>query len=517
MADGLLLNNRYRLLAPLGAGGMATVYRGEDTLLGRPVAVKVLHDHLAHDKAFLARFHEEARAAASLSHPHIVGIFDVGEDAGRHYIVMEYVDGPTLKDLITQQGLFPVARTVEIAAQVLSALDLAHQKGLIHRDIKPQNVLVTADGQAKVADFGIARLMASSSFTQTGEVFGTPLYLAPERASGKEASAASDVYAVGVLLYEMLTGGVPFSGETPVEVALKHIQQDPLPPRHLNPAVPPRLEQVVLKAMAKDPALRFTTAAEMRQSLLAYEKLAADTTASLSLPAHPAGQAGAGAAGLAASLPAPAKAKAGGFNWLMLVLLASTAVLVALTIAMGSLFYDAYLRPWLTNVPAPTVPAVVATSPTPTPSPTITVTPTPSPTTTPQATATPTATPTPQFPAWMHYIVVQRDVTQVKHPKQTLSEVRGQIVDQNGKLVPGLRVMIEAADGRWKEYRPRPGIDQADGTFSFDQLSPGTYKVTIVDDAGNALSQTAADLATSNLPDNFKGYVIWTVTFRQVQ
>mgnify|MGYP005841846751 CR=1 FL=1 len=512
MLQGSTFNQRYRLLGPLGEGGMAVVYRAEDTLLGRPVAVKVLREQLARDESFLSRFQAEARAAASLSHEHIVAIYDVGYDAGHHYIVMEYVDGPTLKELIAKSAPFPVGRAVEIAAQVLSALDHAHRRGIVHRDVKPHNVLLTADGRAKVTDFGIARLATAAALTQTGEVFGTAYYLAPERASGREATAAADVYAVGILLYEMLTGRLPYTGDSPVEVALKHLQQEPTPPRRLNPAVPAGLEDVVLRAMAKDPAQRFGSAAEMHQTLLAYERAAADTTAALTPGARRTAAAVAGIGGYAAQAAAPArKPGARGFNWLMALLFLATLTLLALLFPVGRLFYDAYLGPLLAQPPSATVPAATSATPTHTP----TLTPTPSPTAT--ATPTPTTTPTPARPEWMRFEVAKVVRREEKDNKRRLDEVRGEILDAQGKPVPGLRVKIETADGRWQAFRPRENIDEADGYFRFDQLNPGRYQVTIIDEHGRPISETASDLATDDVDEKFKGYIVWHVTFRQIR
>ncbi len=516
MLDGALLNKRYRLLALLGEGGMAEVYRAEDLLLGRQVAVKLLREQLARDQSLLTRFRDEARAAASLSHPNIVAVYDVGYDLGRHFIVMEYVDGPTLKDLLRQAAPFPVARAVELAMQVLSALDLAHRRGIIHRDVKPQNVLLTADGQAKVTDFGIARLATAAALTQTGEVFGTAYYLAPERASGQEATAAADIYAVGILLYEMLTGKLPFTGDSPVEVALKHLQQEPDPPGRLNPAVPAGLEQVVLRAMAKDPALRFPSAADMRQALAAYQQAAADTTAPLVLGSPQPAAVASGSRSAAAAAAAERPRRARGFNWVMLLLVVATLSLLVLMASLASLFYEAFLQPlgspsfFAAATPSPTASA------TPTPTPTATTTPTP--TATPTATRTPTVTPTPPYPAWLRFVVAGTQRRLERDPKIRLGEVRGRILDQQGRLVPGLRVKIESSGG-WVAYRPRQDVpsDVADGTFRFDQLNRGRYKVTIVDENDRPISQTAENLVTDDVDDDFKGYVIWEVTFQQVQ
>src|ERR671931_81806 len=262
-----MLADRYEVGRLLGAGGMAQVYEGRDRLLDRRVAIKVLLSQYAHDPAFLARFRREAQAAASLSHPNIVAVFDTGSQDDTWFIVMEYVAGRTLKDVIRTEGALYWARAAEIAADVAGALASAHARGIVHRDVKPGNVMLTTDGKVKVMDFGIARASAVPSITQTAAVVGTAQYIAPEQAQGLEVDARSDVYAMGCCLYEMLTGQVPFTGPTPVAIAYRHVQEDPAPPRALKQDVPVSLERVCLKAMAKRPEDRYQTAIEMRQDL----------------------------------------------------------------------------------------------------------------------------------------------------------------------------------------------------------------------------------------------------------
>jgi eukaryotic-like serine/threonine-protein kinase len=262
-----VLLGRYEVGRLLGAGGMAEVYEGHDRLLARRVAIKVLLAQYAHDPAFLARFRREAQAAASLSHPNIVAVFDTGSQDDTWFIVMEYVAGRTLKDVINTEGPAHPARAAEICADVASALASAHARGIVHRDVKPANVMLTADGKVKVMDFGIARASAVPSITQTAAVVGTAQYIAPEQAQGLEADARSDLYALGCCLYEMLTGQVPFTGPTPVAIAYRHVQEDPVSPRALKHDVPVSLERVCLKAMAKRPEDRYQTAMEMRQDL----------------------------------------------------------------------------------------------------------------------------------------------------------------------------------------------------------------------------------------------------------
>jgi beta-lactam-binding protein with PASTA domain/tRNA A-37 threonylcarbamoyl transferase component Bud32 len=259
-----LVAGRYRLLGRLGSGGMADVWCAEDAMLDRRVALKFLHERFAQDEQFVERFRREASAAAGLQHPNVVGVFDRGTYDGSHYIAMEYVEGASLSELI-ERGL-SVGEAVEIVRQVLAGARYAHANGIVHRDMKPQNVLVDAEGRARVTDFGIARA-GVSEITQTGSVLGTAQYLSPEQAQGLPVTAASDIYSIGVLLYEALTGRVPFEAESPVSVALKQVSERPRPPSELNPAVSRALDAVVLKALAKDPGNRFASADEFLAAL----------------------------------------------------------------------------------------------------------------------------------------------------------------------------------------------------------------------------------------------------------
>jgi beta-lactam-binding protein with PASTA domain/tRNA A-37 threonylcarbamoyl transferase component Bud32 len=263
-----LVAGRYRLLGKLGSGGMADVWCAEDTMLDRRVALKFLHERFAQDEQFVERFRREASSAAGLQHPNVVSVFDRGTYDGSHYIAMEYVEGASLNDLIDRGLSIPEA--VEIVRQVLAGARYAHAHGIVHRDLKPQNVLVDAEGRARVTDFGIARA-GVSEITQTGSVLGTAQYLSPEQAQGLPVTAASDIYSVGVLLYEALTGRVPFEADSPVTVALKQVSERPRPPSELNPAVSRALDAVVLKALAKDPANRFASAEEFLAALDAAE------------------------------------------------------------------------------------------------------------------------------------------------------------------------------------------------------------------------------------------------------
>ena len=263
------LANRYELTSPIAGGGMGQVWRGHDTLLDRPVAVKVLRDELAADSTFLARFRAEAQHAALLVHPHIAAVFDYGEVHAEGappcaYLVLELVDGESLADVLSREGRLDVPRTLHLLRQAADGLAAAHAAGLVHRDVKPANLLVRNDGVLKVTDFGIARSASSVPITQTGQVIGTPHYLAPEQAEGRSSGSASDVYALGAVAYECLSGRRPFEGENPVQVALKQIREEPAP---LPPDVPPDVRAVVERAMRKDPAERFPDAAALREAL----------------------------------------------------------------------------------------------------------------------------------------------------------------------------------------------------------------------------------------------------------
>jgi serine/threonine-protein kinase len=269
IAPDTMVDGRYRAQRRLGSGGMAEVWCAEDEVLGRRVALKLMGGRFAESPEFRERFRREAQAAAGLAHPNIVGIFDRSEWDGTPYIAMELVDGKTLKELVLERGPLPPEIAVDLTEQILRALGYAHRRGIVHRDIKPQNVIIDREGQAKVADFGIARAGDTSEMTQTGAIVGTVQYLSPEQAEGHPVDRRADLYSVGIVLYELLTGQVPFDGEAPISIAIKQINERPVPPRQLEPRIPPALEAVVLRALEKDPARRFQTAEEFLAALRA--------------------------------------------------------------------------------------------------------------------------------------------------------------------------------------------------------------------------------------------------------
>jgi len=277
-----ILNGRYELLERVGSGGMATVYKARDRALGRIVAIKALHQSLTSDTGFLKRFQREAHAAANLAHPNIVTVHDIGQDGYRHYIVMEFVEGKTLKEIIRESsqngGFMPISRALDLIIQVCNGIGYAHRANLVHCDVKPHNVLVTLDERVKVADFGIARAMSQATQQQVSQVWGTPQYFAPEQAAGEPPTPASDVYAIGIILFEMLSGRLPFEAESHTAMALKHLHTPPPPVTTYNPSIPRQLEQIINKLLSKEPAGRYRTAGQLGRILSTYRERSQDET-----------------------------------------------------------------------------------------------------------------------------------------------------------------------------------------------------------------------------------------------
>ena len=271
--EGRLLGNRYELIEPIGNGGMAKVFKAKDQILNRYVAVKILRDEFTTDQEFIKRFEAEAQSAASITHPNIVSVYDVGNEGNLYYIVMELIQGKTLKEIIIEEGsALPWKWSINIAIQIASALEVAHKNKIVHRDIKPHNIIITEDGIAKVTDFGIAKAVSNSTITAFGTTIGSVHYFSPEHARGGFTDSKSDLYSLGVVMYEMLTGRVPFDADTPVSVALKHMQEEPIPPIELNEKIPTAVNEIILKAMRKDTNLRYQSATEMLRDLNAALK-----------------------------------------------------------------------------------------------------------------------------------------------------------------------------------------------------------------------------------------------------
>jgi len=377
-----ILNNRYELEQKIGEGGMARVYRGRDIRLNRRIAVKVLHSHYASDPGFLQRFHHEAQAAANLRHLNIVDVYDVGLDGDIHYIVMEYVAGSDLKTLLARSGPLPVEQAVPIAEAVAHGLSAAHRMGLVHRDVKPQNIIVGPGGQVKITDFGIAKSALSTAMTETGVTFGTADYISPEQARGQPATPRSDIYSLGVTLYEMLAGRLPFTGDGSIAVAMQHVADEPPPPHLFNPRIPPALEALVLRAMSKDPDARPASAQEFARLLSGWRELGDQATvvrpaaprpaprpAPAARPAPPM-SAATGRMNLPTARPpiaaqAPPESRGLGFGGFLLSLLLLAGVLGLVYLGATGFFSD--LFNFSTGAAPPPAPTAVIPSPTPAP------------------------------------------------------------------------------------------------------------------------------------------------------
>jgi predicted Ser/Thr protein kinase len=356
-----VLNNRYHLLATIAGGGMAVVYKAQDRLLNRIVAVKVLRPEYAQDPAFLHSFKQEAQAAANLTHPNIVTIYDVGQDGARHYIVMEHVDGRDLKAIINEQAPFSVNRALDIIVDVCAGIGFAHRAGIVHCDVKPQNVLISPDGRVKVTDFGIARAFSQIAPREVDVVWGTPHYFAPEQAAGEPPTPFSDVYSIGIMLYEMLAGRLPFDAPDHATLAMMHMRQEPPPLHLLNPRVPLQLEQIVNKVLSKDPAARFRSAEHLGRIFSGYQRGAGQATGyqPITTPKAPAPS--------AARRPAPQRARArpqqdsAALDWQLWFLGAVTVLVVLGLIPLWAVVYRTYAdlgQPTPTPGVTPVIPTV---------------------------------------------------------------------------------------------------------------------------------------------------------------
>jgi tRNA A-37 threonylcarbamoyl transferase component Bud32 len=440
-----VLGGRYRLVREIARGGMAAVWEAHDALLDRRVAVKLLHPQYAGDPEFLERFRREARAAARLSHPNIVPIYDVGEDAdtATPYIVMELVEGENLKDRIRRSAPLADAEIRSVGATLASALEYAHQKGLIHRDIKPQNVLLGEDGRPRLTDFGIAEAMASSGLTRTGSIMGSVHYIAPELVRGRPAVPQSDVYSLGAVLYEMATGRVPFHGQTDLAIALAHVEETPPAPRVLNAHLAPDLERIIMRSLAKSPEHRFAsaedfgahlrggttagTSARPRAITAAAEPTQRIPTVAVGRSPVPARRPPAPQGPFARRTTRPLRRRGAGTGVLVL-LLAMAAVLVAL----GAGFFGlATLSREGVAPPEPTAPPTVRPTAVPKPAAVASSTPAPGPTSTPQSTDTPEPSPTPVPTPVPSSPTPQPQPTATAAPKVIpVPQLRGKTLDQ---------------------------------------------------------------------------------------
>ena len=281
--QNLVLNGRYELIERIGSGGMSVVYKATDRALGRIVAIKMMHESFTSDQGFLKRFQQEAHSAANLTHPNIVTVHDIGQDGFKHFIVMEFVEGHTLKEIIRSYDgdPMPVNRALDLTIQVCNGIGYAHRANLVHCDVKPQNIIVTVDERVKVADFGIARAISQNTQQQVSQIWGTPQYFAPEQAAGDAPTPASDVYAIGIILFEMLTGRLPFAAESHTAMALKHLHTPPPLITEFNPGVPTQLAQIINKLLAKEPAGRYRTAGQLGRILTTYRQHSQEETSSL--------------------------------------------------------------------------------------------------------------------------------------------------------------------------------------------------------------------------------------------
>jgi serine/threonine protein kinase/beta-lactam-binding protein with PASTA domain len=454
---GRVLNNRYKLLSLLGEGGMAVVYEAEDLLLGRKVAVKVLREQYASDPGFLARFQREARSVASLSHPNIVAVYDVGTEGTVQYIVMELIAGRTLKEIILEEAPLGAARVIHFGRQICDALAYAHRQQIVHRDVKPHNILVTEDGRAKIADFGIAMALGASSLTQSGYVVGSAHYISPEQAQGDPITAYSDLYSAGVVLYEMATGRLPFEGETSVAVALKQVKDEPAPPRRYNPRIPESLQSVILRSMAKNPHDRYGSGAEMSEALLDCARASMEAT-----QAHPAAK---------AKMVEPDRSappvrtmhqddqKRGRGGWMVLVVVLAAFLCTLGSIPLGILAISngmlGSVVPGPSARPAPTAtttPAAVAPTAMPTSIPTITPTPTVTPVVVPDLVGIPFSTARQHAQDKGLDVVIIGETHSTKYP---VAYVVSQKPEKNDSIEKGGRIEVVVSLGAETALVPR--------------------------------------------------------------
>ncbi|HEY3062241.1 MAG TPA: protein kinase [Chloroflexota bacterium] len=515
-----VLGGRYRLLREIARGGMAVVWEAQDALLDRRVAIKLLHTQFANEPEFLERFRREARAAASLNHPNVVSVFDVGEDvsAGTPFIVMELVDGESLKERIRRAAPLPDAEIRQIGAALAATLDYGHRRGIVHRDVKPQNVLLGEDGRPRLTDFGIAQALASSQLTRTGAVMGSVHYLAPELVRGKPASASSDVYGLGAVLYEMATGRVPFSGETDLAIALAHVEEPPPAPRALNAHLGPDLERIILRALAKAPEARYLSGAELATELRNGAQAVHDPSLTQRIPTRPAA-ARAPRASAGPELAGPASARVavrpgqlapagrrvtrperrGASGGVIALLLALAAILVALGagfFGLASLSREGLATPEPTARPtspptaAPTAPPKPVVVASPTPAPEATATPVP-PTPTP---APPSPTPAPPTPTRVPASPTPRTIAVPQLRGKSLDDARAALQAVGlTVMVRGVNVNVErnvVAD----QSPDAGGAVPPQGTVT---IMVGTGNVAVPDVAGRTQPQ-----ATRLLQDN---------------
>lgn len=535
------LNGRYRLDQLIGEGGMAVVYRGYDLVLGRVVAIKLLREQFGSDQNFLLRFNREAQSAARLTHPNIANVYDVGHDRDTHYIVMEFVNGPNLKDLIRRQGPFSVDGAAFILRQVADALDAAHRHGLVHRDVKPQNILVDENGQAKVVDFGIAKGLSDSNLTEAGTGMGTVHYVSPEQARGERATPASDIYSTGIVLYEMLTKQLPFDADTPVGVAMQHVSALPPSPREFNPSIPPQVEDIVMRALAKDPDDRYPTASALAAALDHWEEVPNEAQSTRVLAgagggtmrgARPRGAAAAGGYGAGrggartATRPHPREQPfrddVGCVTWLIgSAILIGLVGLVVLGFKLGDFsFLDPSGAGTATSTAQVATPAPSASVPVAAKSPTATQT-TPSPT----ANATPTGTSTPSASP-SATVTVSPTATETPSPTPTPTETPSPTPTETATAatanVPNLnnstleQAQTAALPGEFKietqqvysdvfeaghitDQDPAPATQAPRGSLIHVKISLGPQFVTIPNLTGQPIGQAKSDLESKGL------------------